>query len=137
MKSIILYEKYKNTKNYLILFCIFQLYLIENKLRTIAQIDIGKSQTKYSIAKMYAFLEENNIPYSKNYFGILISDKKMDLHLQEDDFIGLSKELGVFYKCSSNTYSNNHYRVIIQAGINNFHYDIFAQMCKKDTLEKM
>lgn len=45
---------------------------------------------------MYTFLEENNIPYSKNYFEILISDKKIDLHLQEDDFIGLSKELGHF-----------------------------------------
>lgn len=39
MKSVRLFEKYKNTKNYLNYlrcFCILQLYLIENNLRSIA-----------------------------------------------------------------------------------------------------
>ena len=56
-KSVNLFEQYKNTKNYLIIFSILQLYLIENNFRTIAQIDFYKS-SKNQIAKCFLFLDE-------------------------------------------------------------------------------
>ena len=110
MKSVGLFEKYKNTKNHLILFCILQLYLIENNLRNIAQIEFGES-TKYHITRIYTFLHENNIPFvNSNNSGIIISNSKKKLdeiqhYIQNENYnyIGLSKKLGPFYKCSSNT----------------------------------
>jgi len=142
MKSVGLFEKYKNTKNHLILFCILQLYLIENNLRNIAQIEFGES-TKYHITRLYTFLHENHISFiHSNNNGIIISSNKKKLDELKDliqdnyDYIGLSKKLGPFYKCSSNTYHKNHYRIVIQAIVNGNAYEIFAQMCKKDTLEK-
>lgn len=63
-------------------------------------------------------------------------DELKDLIQDDYDYIGLSKKLGPFYKCSSNTYHQNHYRIVIQAIVNGNAYEIFAQMCKKDTLEK-
>jgi len=141
MKYVVLFEKYKNTKNKLIMFCILQLYLIENNLRTIAQIDF-KQSTKYHRTRMYTFLNENGIPFVNANYGVIISNDQRRLDeiknlIKDDnyDHVGLSKKLGSFYKCSSNTYKNNHYRIVIQANMN-FDYEIFAQMCKKDTLDK-
>ena len=143
MKSVKLFEKYKNTRNhlnYLRGFCILQLYLIENNLRSIAQIDF-REESKYHITRLYTFLHENHIPFVVNQFGIIISNDKKNLkelkdYIQTDDFVGLSKKLGPFYKCSSNTYHKNHYRIVILAIIDGAVFEIFAQMCKKDTLEK-
>ncbi len=142
MKSVVLFEKYKNTKIKLIMFCILQLYLIENNLRTIAQIEFQES-SKNHIRRMYRFLNENHISFiESNNNGIIISNNQRRLDeiknlIKDDnyDYIGLSKRLGSFYKCSSNTYHKNHYRIVIQANMN-FDYEIFAQMCKKDTLDK-
>ena len=141
MKSVVLFEKYKNTKNKLIMFCILQLYLIENNLRTIAQIEFQESSKNHR-TRMYTFLNENHIPFiNSNNHGIIISNDKgrldeiKDLKDENYDHIGLSKKLGSFYKCSSNTYHKNHYFIVIQANFN-VDYELFAQKCKKDTLNK-
>lgn len=107
-------------------------------MRSIAQIDF-KQSTKYHRTR-YTFLNENHISFINANYGVIISNKNLDdvKDLIKDgkyDHVGLSKKLGSFYKCSSNTYKNNHYRIVIQANLN-FEYEIFAQMCKKDTLEK-
>ena len=85
MKSVVLFEKYKNTKNKLIMFCILQLYLIENNLRTIAQIDF-KQSTKYHRTRMYTFLNENGIPFVNANYGVIISNDQRRLD-EIKDFI--------------------------------------------------
>jgi len=115
MKSVVLFEKYKNTKIKLIMFCILQLYLIENNLRTIAQIEFQES-SKNHIRRMYRFLNENHISFiESNNNGIIISNNQRRL----DEIKNLIKD--------------DNYDYI---GLSNFDYEIFAQMCKKDTLDK-
>jgi len=133
MKSIKLYKKYKNTKNDLILFCICQLYLIENNVRNIAQIEFNESED--SQYELYDFLHENHIPFLKrDGYGIVIGKNlnKKDL----ENHVNFAKELGAFYKCSSNTYHKNHYRVVIECHVNGFVLEVFAQMCTKEVLQK-
>lgn len=135
MKAKKLYEKYKNTKNWLILLCICQLYLIENKVKNIAQIEFKESEDSQYLTEMYEFLNENHIPFLKrDGYGIVIGKNlnKKDL----ENHVNFAKELGAFYKCSSDTYYKNHYRVVIECHVNGLVLEVFAQMCTKENLQK-
>ena len=121
-------------------------------MRSIAQIEfrelpeghwINKWYYKtFNITKLYLFLNENNIPFVDAQHGVIISNNKKNLaelkdYMQENYYhVALSKKLGPFYTCSSMSYDKNHYRVVILAIINGVVFEIFAQMCKKNTLEK-
>jgi len=145
MKSVILFKKYKNTNNLLILFCICQLYLIENKVRNIAQIEIDESEEPY-LKEMYKFLDGNRISFIKNEFGIVIGDKnnliEIGIELEKNNYEKYAQNLGSFYKCAANEYGTGdmNHRIVIDCritnDIGNFSFELFAQMCKKDVLQK-
>jgi hypothetical protein len=138
-----IYDKYKNTKNRQIYEIILQLYLISSGYRDIAHVylqDLGKSGfsdlSKSSSEKIIKFLRNNNIPYhifQNKSFLVLYNPNKFDIDkLNKSAGKKFGQQLGDFYNCASNDFSNNHYRVVISAN----QVEIFAQMCKKSMIQK-
>lgn len=138
-----LYKKYKNTKNKYIYEIILQWYLIKQKMRNIALIQV--SETKF-LPPLVKFMNENDISYKildntkmssikKNF--IIYNKKTFDIdNFDESNQKKFGELLGKFYVCASNDFRNNNHRVVIL--FNNI--EIFAQMCKKaniiDNFEK-
>jgi len=117
--------------------------LIENKVRNIAQIEFDESEFKDSsqLKELYKFLGDNNISFIKNNFGIVIGKKSnlLDIGLELENnynYEKFAKNLGSFYKCASNTFDKNNHRVVIQCSVNGFNFELFAQMCNKDVLQR-
>ena len=138
-----IYDKYKNTKNRHIYEIILQWYLIFSGFRDIALVylqDFSKSGfsnlPKSSSEKIIKFLGKNNIPYhilKNKSFLVLYNPNKFNIDkLNESAGKKFGKQLGDFYNCASNDFSNNHYRVVISAN----KVEIFAQMCKKSMIQK-
>lgn len=136
-----LYEKYKNTKTSQIYEIILQWYLIQKGIRDLALVYLKdfRKKIKLSPAKwrtIRKFLESNNISYhvfnDEEYLVLYNPDKFSIEDLNETGGKNFAKQLGEFYDCASNDFSNNFYRVVIN--VNNV--EIFAQMCKKNMIKK-
>jgi hypothetical protein len=138
-----IYDKYKNTKNQHIYEIILQWYLISSGFRDIALVylqDLGKSGfshlQKSSLEKIIKFLEKNKIQYhilKKKGFLVLYNPNKFNIDkLNKSTGKKFGQQLGEFYNCASNDFSKHHYRVVIT--VNDI--EIFAQMCKKNMIQK-
>jgi len=130
-----IYNKYKNTKIHQIYEIILQSYLIFSGFRDIALVYLFNLE-KSKLEKIIKFLEKNNIQYhifqNKNFLVLYNPDKFNIDKLNESAVKKFGKQLGYFYNCASNDFSNHHYRVVIT--VNNV--EIFAQMCKKSMIQK-
>lgn len=137
MDSTALYHKYKNTKIQEIYEIILQWYLVSTGYRNIALVYV-KSKSK--LEKIMIFLKKNDISY--RIFDtdlVLFNPKKFNIdELDTSKIKKFGHQLGDFYTCATNDRSKNHYRVIISViklDSGNV-VEIFAQMCKKNTIHK-
>jgi len=138
-----IYNKYKNTRIHQIYEIILQWYLIFSGYRNIALVyllDLEKSGfsdlPKSKLEKIIKFLGKNKIPYhifqNKGFLVLYNPDKFNIDKLNESAGKKFGKQLGDFYNCASNDFSNHHYRVVISVN----QVEIFAQMCKKNMIQK-
>lgn len=143
MDAKIIYNKYKNTKIPQIYEIILQWYLVSIGYRNVALVYV-KSKSK--IEKIMKFLKKNNIYYyifdEKNYIDlVLYNPKKFNIdELDKSKGKKFGQQLGDFYTCAcaTNDVSKNHYRVVISVSKNDSDnvVEIFAQMCKKNMIQK-
>ena len=134
-----IYNKYKLTNDIEIFQLIINLYLLECGYRNIFQIEIYNNnkiidkliniikKTKFQ----YKIYNEKNIRfivYDKNTFNI---DK-----LDETWGKKFAKQLGKFYICASDKYTDYHYQIMIYIGRKNIGYSPYVQMCNKTIITK-
>lgn len=135
MEAKIIYHKYKNTKIQEIYEIILQWYLISIGYRNVALVYV---ESKSILEKIIKFLKKNNIYYyifdEKNFIDLVIyNPKKFNIdELDKSKGKKFGHQLGDFYTCATNDKSKNHYRVVISVS----NVEIFAQMCKKNMIQK-
>jgi len=131
-----LYNKYKNSKNEYIIEAIVQYYLIEKKIRNIAQINIDYTRLK-KVNNLIRFLNKNKILYIINEYIIIIYEKYNIEDINKSFGKKYGKQLGIFYKCSTNNFSKNKVRIVINLYINNYgNIELYAQMCNEKQVKK-
>jgi hypothetical protein len=143
MNAKIIYNKYKNTKIREIYKIILQWYLISTGYRNVALVYV-KSKSK--IEKIIRFLKKNNIYYyifdEKHFIDLVIyNPNKFNIdELDKSKGKKFGQQLGDFYTCAcaTNDVSKNHYRIVISVKNNDSDniVEIFAQMCKKNMIQK-
>jgi hypothetical protein len=137
MDSTTLYHKYKNTKIKEIYEIILQWYLVSTGYRNIALVYV-KSKSK--LEKIMIFLKKNYISY-RIFDTDLVLYNPNKFNIDELDTSKIKKfghQLGDFYTCATNDRTKNHYRVVISViklDSGNI-VEIFAQMCKKNMINK-
>ena len=134
----LIYKKYYKTKNCHILELLLNLYLMKCKFRNIFQIFLHTKISKEikeildNIPYTYLIVEEKNdkriIVYNKKLFNI----DDLDITYGKK----YAKQLGEFYVCASDNFSNNNYRIVINVEALNTYAELYAQMCTKQTIIK-
>jgi hypothetical protein len=134
----LIYKKYYKTKNGHILELLLNLYLMKCKFRNIFQIFLHTKISKEikeildNIPYTYLIVEEKNdkriIVYNKKLFNI----DDLDITYGKK----YAKQLGEFYVCASDNFSNNNYRIVINVEALNTYAELYAQMCTKQTIIK-
>jgi hypothetical protein len=113
--------------------------LIHHKLRKIAQIELGNSkkwESQRTVTDTLNFLREHKIAFYKNDYRILLAASKHQLDSVDMTFgEKFGKQLGQFYKCSSESFRRNHYRVVIKLNYKDRGFELFAQMCNKPDID--
>jgi hypothetical protein len=134
----LIYKKYYKTKNSQILELLLNLYLMKCKYRNIFQIFLRTKISKEikeildNIPYTYLIVEEKNgkriIVYNKKLFNI----DDLDITYGKK----YAKQLGEFYVCASDNFSNNNYIIVINVEALNTYAELYAQTCTKQTIIK-
>jgi hypothetical protein len=135
-------KKYINTTKFEILGLIVNLYLLYSNYRKVFQLDLFNPNLLNQIKKIlktvkadYEIFPDDQkntsyriIVYNKDTFDINKLDKTFGKKF--------AKQLGEFYTCSSNNFSNFDYQISITIDNNKTGTSLYEQMCDKNRIFK-
>jgi len=135
-------KKYINTNKFEILALILNLYLLFSNYRKVFQLELFNPNLLNQIKKILTIVEadyeiypfgpkktgDRIIVYNKDKFNIDNLDKTFGKKF--------AKQLGEFYTCSSDNFSNFDYQICISVFNNKTQGNLYAQMCDKNMIIK-
>ena len=132
-------KKYINTTKFEILGLIVNLYLLYSNYRKVFQLELFNPNLLNQIKKILTIVKADYeiFPF-KTYSRIIVYNKdKFNIDTLDITFRKkFAKQLGHFYTCSSDNYSNFNYQICISVSNNKTSANLYAQMCDKNMIIK-
>lgn len=136
-------KKYINTNKFEILGLIVNLYLLFSNYRKVFQLELFNPNLLNQIKKILTIVKADYeiFPFDKkntSYRIIVYNKDTFDINKLDKTFgKKFAKQLGHFYTCSSDNYSNFDYQISISVSNNKTGISLYAQMCDKNRILKI